>query len=106
MCPSLHGLPKVSVIITGTSTPQAFFTSDLINLADLSGSSGSKETILSPIIFEESIPALAHINPCFVSVIKMPLFISALITLRLSLSTSSTNLGSLLDAAEKRSAKY
>lgn len=91
--PSLRGLPWVSEMMTATVFPVCFFISCLICLADLSGSFGSKATVLSPGTLLLSTPELAQMNPCFVSVIRLLLRMRMMFSA--SLRTISTAAGSL-----------
>ena len=61
--PILNGLPNESEIIIAISLPVKVLSSFLIFSASLSGFSGNKAKFSSPLIFDLSMPALAHTNP-------------------------------------------
>ena len=68
ICPSLNGLPKVSVITIPTSLLSLRLISSLIIFAVPFGSSGSNVTIFSSwSTLLVSTPALAQTKPCLVS---------------------------------------
>ena len=70
VCPFLQALPKVSLMITAISKSNSALIFLLIVFAVLLGSTG-KSSAYPLSIFDLSIPAFAHINPCLVLAITV-----------------------------------